>query len=249
MKANVNAVVTPSMPTKKSSRKAYLVRRIIFTNLLSIAVIICTYLWMVFFLSSVSSFWDLFRGKEVSVNQDTIPPTAPFLNDVPEATQSSTLNVQGLAEPGVKVELYVDGSKISDSISDSNGVFLFDNIPVGVFKQEIYAKAVDEAGNISNESNHYSIQQDTTAPEVEITSPDKKELSHRATEHAYRIVGKSEPGVTVTVNEQLAVVNPNGEFFANLRLEEGGNNIKIIVKDKALNETVSEVYINFSKID
>lgn len=242
-------MINPTLPAKKSSRRAYLIRRILITNAMSLLVVVLTYLWMVFFLSSVGSFWDLFRGKEVDMNADKIPPIAPFLSNVPEATQSSSLNVTGQSEPGVKIELYVDGSKIGEAISDSNGYFLFDNIPVGVFRQELYAKAVDEAGNVSNPSNTYATQQDTTPPEVEITNPDSKETSYSATEHAYRIAGKSEPGVTVTINEQLAVVNPNGEFFANLRLEEGGNTIKILVKDKAQNEVLNEIYINFSKID
>lgn len=242
-------MVNPTLPKKKSSRKAYLVKRIIVTNLLSLAVVILTYLWMVFFLSNVGSFWDLFRGKEVSVNQDVVPPIAPFLSEVPEATQSSSIDITGRSEPGVKVELYVDSGKVDESISDSNGSFVFSNIPVGVFRQELYVKAVDESGNVSNQSNTYSIQQDTTAPEVEITSPEQKESLYRSTEHTYKIAGKTESGASVMVNDQLAVVSPEGDFFANLRLEEGGNNIKIVVKDKALNETESEVYINFSKID
>ena len=246
---NVAPFVNPTMPTKKRSRRPYLIKRILITNALSLLVVILTYLWMVFFLSSVGSFWDLFRGKDIYVNEDKLPPIPPFLSSIPEATQSSSIDITGRSESGVKVELYIDGSRISETVSDSNGSFVFSSVPVGVFRQEIYTKAVDESGNESNQSNTYAIQQDTTPPEVEITSPDKKEISHRATEHTYRIAGKTEPGAAVLVNEQLAVINPDGDFFANLRLETGGNKIKIMVKDKALNETENEIFINFEKID
>lgn len=246
---NFAPIVNPKLPAKKSSRKGYLIKRIIVTNVLSLVVIALTYFWMIFLLSNVSSFWDIFRGKDIYVNQDNLPPIAPFLSNVPEATQSSSVNLTGQSEPGVKVELYVDGTRISETVSDASGIFTFANVPVGMFKQELYAKAVDESGNESSQSNTYTIQQDTTVPEFEITNPDEEEVTYRSTEHAYRIEGKGEPGVMVLVNNQLAVVNPNGEFFANLRLEVGGNSIKILVKDKALNETEKEIFINFEKID
>lgn len=245
----INPLMQPKLPRKKSSRKSYLLRRIIITNALSLLVIALTYLWMIFFLSSVSSFWDIFRGKDVYVDEDNIPPIAPFVATIPEATQSSSIDITGKAEPGVKVELYVDGSKIEETISSADGTFAFTGIPVGAFSQDIYTKAVDNAGNVSNQSSTYSIKQDEEPPEVEITNPDSSETIYKSTEHVYRITGTSEPEVSVLVNDQIAVVNPNGEFFKELRLEEGGNSIKIVVKDKALNETEKEVFINFQKID
>ncbi len=187
---NIAPLVNPNVPTQKKSRKSYLIKRIIVTNGLSLIIVVLTYLWMVFLLSSVSSFWDLFRGKDIYVDEDKTPPIPPFLKTIPEATQSSSIDIVGQSESGVKVELFVDGSKVAETVSDSNGGFVFAAIPVGVFKQEIFAKAIDDTGNDSNMSNIYAIQQDTTAPEVEITSAKSSSIGTSSTGHTLEIAGK-----------------------------------------------------------
>jgi len=203
---------------------------------------------MIFFLSNVNSFWSLFRKKDIYEVKDTVPPTAPYLEPLSEATQSSVIDVKGQAEPGVKLILYLDDSKNSETVTDNDGSFAFTNIPVGVFDTKIYVNATDDAGNVSKPSITYDIKQDNEAPELEITTPKDGE-TYKSTGHSYDVTGKTEPRSTVLVNDQLAIMTPTGEFSASLRLEEGANTIKVVAKDKAENETEKSVYIKFEKIN
>lgn len=241
-------IVKPKLK-KSRSRKAYLLKRIIITNGISLLIVTATYFWMVFFLSNVGSFWDLFRPKEINVNRDVIPPTPPFLNPVPELVNQNRIDITGKAEPGVKVILYVDEAKSEETVADSEGTFTFASIQVGLFPETIYAIAVDEEENKSNKSATYTVAFDDEPAELEITNPEKAETTHKATGHSYTVTGQTEPESTVLINDRLARVTPTGQFSASIRLEEGNNEIKINVTDKAGNKTEETVYIKFEKID
>lgn len=232
---------------KHHGRKA-LVHRIVVTNLLSILVVVLTYLWLIFFISNVGSFWDLFRKKEIMVEQDTIAPTVPFLESIPEATQLDKIDLKGKAEDGVKVILYIDGSKSSEIISDANGDFSFTDIPVSIIKQTFYVTSIDEVGNESGKSTSFDIVMDNEPPELEIFTPKKGEV-FKSTGHTYRVTGKTEPGITILVNNQLAISNLEGEFNASIRLDEGDNTVTILARDVGGNETEEKVFVRFNKID
>lgn len=232
-----------------NKRHKYLIKRIIVTNILSLLVIGIVYIWIVYILSHANSFWDLIRGKEVYEEVDTIPPTKPFLNPVPTATQENTVDITGVAEPGVKVTLFIDQSESQTTTADVDGKFSFTNVPVGVFSTSIYVKTTDEAGNTSEPSATYTIIQDTTPPEYEITTPEKAEVVYKSTGQNYTVKGTTEPGTSVMVNEQHAIVNQAGEFTTAIRVEKGGNNLEFIFKDAAGNEATEKRYVNFQKIE
>lgn len=234
---------------KNRSNNSYLIKRIIITNMLSLLVVAGTYFWMIYFLSNVGSFWDIFRGKEIYVAQDIIPPTAPYLSTIPEATKETSIDISGrTSEPGIKVLLYVDDAKSAETISDSDGNFTFTSVPVGLLPERVYAKAEDDSGNASASSTVYTVVNDIEPPELEITTPKDGEI-HKDTGHSYRVTGITEPNVTVTINDQFAIINPQGEFSASIRLNEGWNELKITAKDVAQNETEQTITIKFEKID
>ncbi len=234
--------------TPKKNGNTYLLRRIIITNIISLMIIVATYFWMIYFLSNVNSFWALFRGKDVQIQQDSVAPLPPFLETISEAVSTENTDINGRAEPGVKVILYVDGTPTAEAIADSQGNYSFLSIPVGPFPINIYTITEDESGNQSGKSNSYSVVQDEEPPKVEITKPEPEE-KFRSTGHSYRVEGNTEPGATVLVNNQLAVLTPSGDFSASLRLEEGSNEIKVLVTDKADNKTEKSVFMLFEKVD
>lgn len=225
-----------------------LLRRILITNAFSILIVIGMYFWMVFFISNLGSFWDLFRQKEIYTTIDTVAPAPPYLSEIPSATQNDFIDLSGKAEAGIKVILNIDGSKESETISDSEGSFSFTGIKVGVFPSTIYITAIDDSNNESKKSQVYTIVKDDAPPELEVITPKSGE-EVKSTGHTYKVTGKSEPETTVTVNGQLAIINQEGEFSVSIRLEEGDNTLTVKTKDVAGNETEQKVYVRFKKID
>lgn len=247
MKKQLNTL-TKALLNKNNKTTSYLVKRIIITNLLSISIIVVTYVWIIYLLSNVNSFWEIFRGKDVYVEKDLVPPTKPYLNPIPEATKEDYVDLQGRSEAGVKLTLKIDGQKFQETVADAEGKFSFTGIPVGFASQVMYVEAVDEAGNVSSPSQTYTIVKDTEEPEFEILTPENGE-NYKSTGRTYKVTGKTEPGLTVQINEQRAILTPAGEFSASIRLEEGSNEIKIKVIDKAGNEKEETIYLNYEKID
>lgn len=231
------------------NRKAYLIKRIIVTNSISLLIVLGVYLWVVYILSHANSFWDLIRGKEVYEQTDSVPPVKPFLATIPEKTQLDHIDISGSAEPGVKITLYLDQTESNNTTADANGTFSFTGIPISTFATKIYVTATDESGNVSTPSTEYTVTQDLEPPEYKILEPENKETNHESTVHSYVVKGTTEKGATVLINENHALVNQNGEFTATIKLEQGGNELNFIIKDEAGNETKDYRFINFHKID
>jgi len=241
--------ITKAILNNKNKTTSYLVKRIVITNLLSLAVIGVSYIWVIYLLSNANSFWSIFKGKDLYVQKDTVPPLKPYLNPIPEATKQDSLDITGQSEAGVKVVLKIDGKKAQETVADSNGKFSFASIPVGVSSQVMLVEALDESGNTSLPSQTYTILKDTENPVLEILTPSKDNETFKSTGRTYKVSGKSEPGNTIHINEQLAVVSTSGEFFASIRLEDGSNQIKIKAVDKAGNEMEETRNVVYEKID
>ncbi|MDQ5981425.1 MAG: hypothetical protein QG570_172 [Patescibacteria group bacterium] len=235
------------MINKKKDVKKYLIKRIILLNLGSLGIVVFTYLWMVFFLASVNSFWDLFRNKDIYEVKDTVAPVSPYLEPIPEAIKEDKTTIYGKSEPGIKIVMYIDNSQQSETITDNEGGFSFSDIPIGYAISNIKVIAEDNSGNKSTDSKSYSIVRDITAPEIEILSPKSGE-TYKATERTYAVTGKTEAGINVLVEEQSAILNSEGEFTAQVSLNDGGNEILIKAIDKAGNETEKKVFMTYEKI-
>ena len=61
----------------------------------------------------------------------------------------------------------------------------------------------------------------------------------------FDIIGKSEKGVSVLVNNRVAMVDNEGVFKIKMQLNAGKNEIEKIVKDTALNETRKKISITY----
>ncbi len=231
------------------AHKRYLLKRIIIMNGISVLILLLTYAWMIFFLANVNSIWDLFRSDTYQSNTEKVAPTPPYLSPISEATKESTIDITGQTEAGQKVVLYVDNSKVDETIADATGNFSFTGIQTGIFPRKIFVRAISDSGVESENSTEYTVVRDTEAPILEITNPKEKELDYSATGHSFEITGKTEPGTTVSVNDQIAVVDSDGNFTTSYRLKKGGNELIITATDKAGNQTEEKVFVNFHKIE
>ena len=228
--------------------KRYLLKRIVLLNSGSLLLLLFTYLTLVFFLSHINSFWEVFRGKDNYEEKDTIPPVSPYLEPIPEATKDNKINITGKAEIGSKILLFLDDIKSTELVTDNEGNFTFSDIQVGLNPTRIKVEAVDANQNVSASSKEYSVVQDIEAPKIEITTP-KKGTVHKATERTYNISGITEPQSSVVVNEVLSYSDQEGRFNAQIALRDGGNEIKIKSTDRAGNETEEKTFMTFEKIE
>ena len=178
-------------------------------------------------------------------DQDSIAPFAPVITVPYEATHSAQIDVSGYAESGSTVSLYNNQEKISDVLANDNGEFVFSDIRLQTGDNQFKALAQDEQGNQSAYSKTQNVIFDYEPPSLTITSPGPADSTNSSLTNSITISGTTEPDTRVTVNDRIARVDTNGNFSANISLQEGDNHITIISTDQAGNSTSSSLTVTY----
>lgn len=182
--------------------------------------------------------------ETTSVARDTLPPPPPLIDPLPEATNSAILEIVGEAEASSELSLFLNGETVKQMVIGDGGTFRVGDINLNEGDNNIYAVAVDMAGNKSQESVRQTITLDKEPPELSIEFP-QNDQTLSGDEREIVIKGKTEEDAVITVNERKVVVDLNGSFETSYSLADGTNSIIIIAKDKAGNQTKEELVVNY----
>ena len=192
----------------------------------------------------VAIFFAEIRGSSLPVEQtDTLAPSPPKISTLPEATKTAYINLSGTAEAGSTIEIYFNDKNIISIISDNNSKFSTGKLRLEEGKNSIYAIAVDNKGNQSSASEKHFVWYDEKPPELDITSPQDGANFYGSQEKTITIQGKTEPEVSVILNDRIIIVNSAGEFSTTFSLNEGENQIRVVAQDRAGNETEKEIRV------
>jgi len=198
------------------------------------------------FLVRIATFLGEIKSSgEIVETTDTTPPLPPKLQPLPEATNKNTITLKGFAEPGVTVKIFLNGEIVKEVLAEADGSFAAETINLSQGKNNIKAKAGDQAGNESKDSDIIIIDYDKDPPELEIISPENN-ASFSGEEKEVKIVGKTEAGATLKINGHLIIIDQEGNFSYSLNLSEDENLILFEAIDKAENITEKEIIVFFS---
>ena len=191
-------------------------------------------------------FFAELRGSSLPVEQtDVLPPPPPRINTLPETSKTGLINLSGTAEASSTVEIYFNEKNVTSVVSDSDSKFTTGKLRLEEGKNSIYALAIDKAGNQSSSSEKYYVWFDEKPPELTISSPGDGAAFYGEQEKSISIQGKTEPGVSLTLNDRLVIIGSEGDFSTTFSLSEGENRIKLIARDKAENEVEKEITVIF----
>lgn len=223
------------------------VRRIFLSLLGSVLVLSALYFWAIPLFSNIDLFWSFFRPNSKPTpseqRQGLLP--APYLQALPKATNEETIAIKGFSKPGATVNLIINESVRKDALVDKEGGFDFGEITLAEGENRIYIVAKDDAGNESKPSTTQIVIYDHEPPELEIEAPTDGLKIEKEEERRIEVKGKTEPDCQVTVSGHWARVDEKGNFSYQLRLNEGKNEIEIMAKDKAGNETKTELTVEY----
>lgn len=230
--------------TRKEESRS--IRRAVFYGCLTVALAFGLIFLGIPALIKMAIFLGSLRSSSLPIEtKDTLPPSSPRLQPLPEATNSAQISIHGSAEPGSTVKIFLTGMPEKETIADNDGAFSHTNLVLTLGKNEIYAIAVDKAGNEGQQSERLTIFYDKTAPELEILEPsDGAEFFGE--QNNIEIKGKTEAEAIIFINDHLIVVDKEGNFHYPLNLGEGDNQIKVIATDKAGNQAEQEIKVNYS---
>ncbi len=202
-----------------------------FYILLSVIFVIVMFKWGIPFFVNIIAGKGAVRQNEV---KDVIPPQAPVISALPDATNSSSLLVEGFTEADASLELLVNDAISKTDKAGADGAFsILTRIIVG--SNRVYLRATDSAGNSSTSEVEIVVFDDKQI-ELSLTSPkDGSEFFGKGNQviDIAGVVNKTDS--QVIINNSFVVVDKEGKFNHRYQLADGSNDIKIIASDKAGN--------------
>lgn len=220
-------------------------RKTVMLGLLTVILAIVVLVFGLPFLIKFSDF--LSQGKIKNQKNEEVkkvPPVAPRLVIPYEATNSAEIKVSGFAEAKVKVELFRNDVSVGTTEVTENGDFVFGKLVLDEGENKFTAMASTEEMGSGDDSTPLMVIYDKTAPELTITNPSEENLSVDYSD--FDIVGKTESGASVSVNNRIATVDSEGNFKLKWQLNTGKNELEITTIDLAGNETKKKVVITYS---
>lgn len=179
---------------------------------------------------------------EITENQ---PVLAPRLLPLAEATNSSQIDINGLAQAGTTIKLFLRGISIQETVTDADGNFKFDKVHLKDGDNEIFTEASFNQAGSSQASNTLKINVDTAPPILEITKPDQGQRFFDK-DSPIIISGQSEAGVNLTINGRFVLVKDDASFSTSYNLSGGDNQLELVAIDAAGNETKKTLTVNYT---
>lgn len=217
------------------------------TIFLGLATLVTVMLLIVFGLPLLIRF-SIFLGdlKNLRTVEDTekiLPPMPPRIILPFEATNTSLIVINGLAEKSVDVELLKNDVSVGKTKTNDSGEFSFPAVELEEGESVFSAIAFGEKGVNSEPSSEVRVAYINQPPPLTIINPSEESLKVDSPD--FDVIGQSQKGVSVTVNGRLAAVDDEGKFKLKLQLNTGKNDVEIVVKDIAGNETRKKIVITY----
>ncbi len=202
-----------------------------FYILLSVVFVFVLFKWGIpFFVNAIA-------GTGVSrqnVDQDVIPPQAPIISALPEATNSSSILIEGFTEPNASLDVLInDKISVTDKAKEDGSFSVTATLDTG--SNRVQVRATDEAGNISHSEVKIVIYDDKPI-ELTILSPkDGTEFFGKNSQIIDIKGGVSKADTQVIINNSFVIVEKDSTFTHRFQLQNGENTIKIVASDRAGN--------------
>lgn len=222
--------------SRKYKKNTSSTKRLVTYGIITFIILLVFSIWGITLLANLSNIWDTLRGSQVSAPAgDSTAPPPPTLNSLPQYTSSPKITIAGSTEAGATVTLYKTGLELDKQLVGNDGQFSFKNVALKEGSNSFTAKALDGAGNESEDSRAVEITLDTVAPKITLTEP----TEGTTTSSQYvNVAGKTDPRATVTVNDQQQIVSPDGSFSGTVTMTQSGNNtVMVVATDLAGNKT------------
>ena len=195
-------------------------------------------------IGGLSIFNKTKTDQQKSIAEDvTLAP--PVLNIPFEATNSSTLVINGYAASNAKVEIYLDDQYKETVDTSPDGNFKAEPVTLSLGTNNIFGKTIDENGKSSLPSKTIKINYSNEKPKLEVSEPEEdKQL--KGGDKKVKVSGKTDPENNVTVNGVTIIVNSDGNFSTDQNINDGDNQITIFTTNSFGNSTQTQRKVTYT---
>lgn len=230
-----------TLKTEKRTRKTIL--------LTSLGILIILILLVKFGVNLLVGFSVFLAGtkNQTSTNSSSSSNSfiaAPVLNPLPNATNSANIIISGKSQSDKTINLYINNDLKDTTQTDKNGNFSFtQTLSTG---DNLIETKTEQNNKSSDFSNSFTVSLKNSAPSLSVDSPSDGQ-SFSKDQNSVNVKGKTDSGVTVTVNGFWAIIDENNNFSYNLPLQNGDNQIKIVATDQAGNSIEKDLKVTYSQ--
>lgn len=183
--------------------------------------------------------------KRQTEEVDVIPPQSPVLSALPEATNSSSIVVDGYTEPEASLEFLVNEKVLASGKSDQSGQFSM-VVQLESGDNLIQVRAADAANNTSLSAAE-SVILDTKPLTITISSPKDGTEFFGKNNQVVEIRGEINKSESqVMINNSFVVVGRDGLFTHRFQIQNGNNQIDIMASDRAGNTDVMRINLVYT---
>lgn len=213
-----------------------------FYLLLSVVFVVIMFKWGIPFLM------DVIAGKgEISQveDKDVIPPQTPLLSALPEATNSSSMVVEGYTETGASLEYLINDtiSQIGKALEDGS---FSTPVRLQAGSNRVYVRAIDEAGNASTSEVEIVVFDDKPVELIIISPKDGSEFFGKNSQ-IIEITGEvNKKDSQIVINNSFVLVDSLGKFIHRFQLSDRNNEINVIASDMAGNTDSKTIKILYT---
>lgn len=230
-----------------SKEEARNTRRLFIYGVLIILILLGLILGGIPLLVKIAVTFSDFNNINSPIEQvDKIPPAPPQISTPPEAVKANPLTLNGFAEPGSKVQVFLNNSQYKEVITAEDGTFMADNLNLSEGLNSLYVLALDKAGNQSKPSTKVTVILDTKEPLLEVSQPQDNARFNGEKQRKIQIIGKTEIETLLTINGSSEILDKDGNFSSTLALVEGENIITITALDLAGNKTEKQIKVTYT---
>lgn len=220
------------------------IRRTVYLAIGSVLLVIFLFTLGVPILGKFADLLDIVFKKKASETQNAnVSLNAPKIDDLPQATNSAKIEIQGYAPDETTVEIFVNNEKAGTS-SVSVGRFRFEDARLKDSDNQIKAR-VTKDGKEGDFSETLNVKLDTEEPALQIDSPTEGQSFSGV--NRISVSGKTEKDAQVFANGFLANVDAEGKFQVFVTLNEGDNDIDVKAMDAAGNTKSEKRKVHYSK--
>ncbi len=192
----------------------------------------------------IKLFFNFFDEDQINVEND-LPPQSPILFEAPpEATFSAQLKLEGFGDPQSTVIFVLNGNQVNEAIVNEDGQFN-QLVQLNEGDNQLAIYAVNKSGTESLQTKTYQVIFDDEPPIINIIEPTPDSVIELKRNRSTTIIGETEPLSKVYLNERLILVGEDGQFSSSYYLDEGENNLKFLVIDRAGNQSELEIKVKF----
>jgi hypothetical protein len=196
-------------------------------------------------VTSIQSAVPLLQGRgsiDLPAGGSSSVGAAPIADSLPAYTRDPQLQLTGkvpsfAVQAGRSLQIVLNGAVVTTTPLDPSGAFNT-TLALKDGANSIGVALIADRDVVAASS--YTVVLDRTPPKMTIDRP-----APGATVDAQNIVvaGTTEPGSTITLNDRIVVVTPEGSFTDSLSAPQGSVPITVVARDRAGNETTQKLTV------